>query len=58
VVEPPTALLRLSDGREVLVTIRAQWQVDGRWRATVEWSEAPGYRYYQARWADEMHPAR
>ena len=52
----PTVLVQHDDDRTYVATVLAQYRLDGRWRALVRYSTAPGMQFQQARWADELRP--
>ncbi|RZS89630.1 hypothetical protein EV189_1399 [Motilibacter rhizosphaerae] len=48
----------LHEGRWVPGTLLRAYRTGGRWRAVVRYATAPGERYQQARWAEDVRPAR
>jgi hypothetical protein len=44
------------DGRWYLALLLGQHRTDGRWRAVVRYSVAPGMTYERGVWADDLRP--
>jgi hypothetical protein len=49
-------LVRHDDGRWYVAELLDQHRSEGRWRAVVRYSVAPGMRYVRGEWADELRP--
>jgi hypothetical protein len=48
--------VRHDDGRWYEAELLDQHRSQGRWRAVVRYSVAPGMRYVRGLWADELRP--
>lgn len=49
--------VRHDDHRWYEAELLDQHRTDGRWRAVVRYSVAPGRQYMRAEWADDLRPA-
>ena len=49
-------LVRHDDGRWYEAELLDQHRREGRWRAVVRYSVAPGMQYMRGLWADQLRP--
>ena len=53
---PATHVLVKHEGAWVLASLLYQYRLDGRWRAVIRYTVAPGMTYQLAEWCDDLRP--
>ena len=53
---PATHVLVKHDGAWVMASLLHQYRLDGRWRAVIRYTVAPGMTYQLAEWCDDLRP--